>query len=62
MLSTETAWWQEQLGLCVAVGPNIWGSSQGLMVEAVEVKDKQCVFWSGDAHSAGMLCPALGVL
>lgn len=30
------------------------------MVEAVEVRDKQSVFWHGDAHSAGMLCQPLG--
>jgi len=27
--SAETAWWQGQLGLCVAVSPRIRGSSQG---------------------------------
>lgn len=32
------------------------------MVEAVEVRDKQSVLWQGDAHGAGMLCPALGML
>lgn len=24
----ETTWWQGQLGLCVALSPKIWGSSQ----------------------------------
>lgn len=31
-------------------------------MEAVEVRDMESVFWRGDAHSAGMLCPALRML